>query len=67
VHAPVVNGEEAPELVNNSGILELNGPVRYFHLNTALGNKVLDYCRDAGITLEPDFIARLKAHHALEE
>jgi hypothetical protein len=41
--------------------------VEHYHLNTAFGNRVLDYCREAGIELAPDFIAKLKAHHALEE
>ena len=67
LHAPLVGGEPRPELVDRTGFLQINGPVRYFHLNTALGNRVLDYCRDQGIDLEPDFIARLRAHHALEE
>ncbi len=67
VHAPIVGGEARPELVDSTGFLAINGPVRYFHLNTTLGNSVLDYCRQAGIGLDPDFIARLRTHHALEE
>ena len=67
VHAPVVAGEQRPELVDQSGLLQINGPVRYYQLNTALGNGVLDYLPDAGITLDPAFIAKLRAHHALEE
>ena len=67
LHAPVVAGESVPALVDKSGILSINGPVRYFHLNTTLGNSVLQYCREAGIALTPEFIARLRSHHALEE
>lgn len=67
VHAPLVNGVVRPELIDSTGILEINGPVRYYHLNTALGNRVLDYCRDAGIVLDPDFIGRLKLHYGLEQ
>jgi len=67
VHAPVVGGEEQPALVDSSGILQINGPVRHYQLNTALGNAVLEYCREAGIELTPEFIANLKAHHALEQ
>ncbi|MGC9316660.1 MAG: hypothetical protein ACP5KN_01335, partial [Armatimonadota bacterium] len=60
VHAPLVNGEPRPELVNRIGFFELNGAVRHYHINTALGSRILDHCRDAGIELDPDFIARLK-------
>ncbi len=67
VHAPVVAGEQRPELVDQSGLLQINGPVRYYQLNTALGNDVLGYLREAGIALDPAFIAKLRAHHALEE
>ena len=67
VHAPFVNGEPRPELVDQTGFIEINGAVRHYHINTALGNRVLEHCRDAGIELAPDFIARLKLHHALEQ
>lgn len=67
VHAPVVGGEVRPELVDRTGFVEINGAVRHYHLNTALGNRVLDYCRDAGIALAPDFLAKLRVHHALEQ
>lgn len=67
VHAPLVNGEPRPELVDSTGIFRINGPVRHSHINTALGNDVLDHCRKAGIVLNPDFIAKLKLHHPLEE
>ncbi len=67
VHAPVVGGQARPELLDRTGFLAINGAVRHYHINTALGNAVLDYCRDAGIALAPEFIARLKLHHALEE
>ena len=67
VHAPVVAADWRPELVDQSGLLQINGPVRHYQLNTALGNDVLDYLRGAGIALDPAFIANLRAHHALEE
>lgn len=67
VHAPVVGGEVRPELVDRTGFIEINGAVRYYHLNTALGNRVLEYCRDAGIVLAPDFIAKLRVNHPLAE
>ncbi|MGI5817080.1 MAG: hypothetical protein ACOX9R_03165 [Armatimonadota bacterium] len=67
VHAPVVNGEPRPDLVDRTGFLELNGAVRHYHINTGLGNQILEYARDEGIELDPDFIARLKLRHALEQ
>jgi hypothetical protein len=67
VHAPIVNGEPKPELVDRTGFMEINGAVRHYHINTALGRRILDYCRDAGIVLAPDFIAKLRLHHAMEE
>ncbi|MFW6437711.1 MAG: hypothetical protein ACOCZ7_01750, partial [Armatimonadota bacterium] len=67
VHAPVVGEEAQPALVDSTGFLQINGPVRHYHLNTALGNGVLDYCDEAGIELTPEFIDDLKAHHALEQ
>ncbi|MFP3904712.1 MAG: hypothetical protein ACLFWB_10770, partial [Armatimonadota bacterium] len=67
LHAPRVNGELRPDLVDRTGLLEINGPVRHYHLNTALGNHVLKYCQDKDIALDPDFIERLKLHHPLEE
>ena len=66
VHAPMINGQAEPAMVNRTGFLEINGSVRHYHLNTALGNEVLNHfnSRQAGLT--PEFIAKLKAHHALE-
>lgn len=67
IHAPVIDGTTKPEMVDRSGLIKINGPVRHFHLNTALGNRVLVYCRDRGIELKDDFVARLKSHHAMED
>ncbi len=67
VHAPVVGGEAMPDLVDRTGFVALNGPVRHYHLNTGLGSHVLDYARDEGIELEAEFIQRLKLNHALEQ
>ncbi len=66
LHAPVVGGQAAPELVDRSGVLEMNGAVRHYHLNTALGPEVLKALRERGVTLTPEFIGKLKCHHALE-
>ncbi len=67
VHAPFVNGEARPELVDRTGFIEINKSVRHCHLNTALGNRVLEHLRDAGTVLDPGFIAKLKLHHAMED
>lgn len=67
LHAPVVGGEVRPEAVNQMGFLEVNGPVRHYHLNTALGKEVLDHLRLSGVSLEPAFVAKLRAHHDLED
>lgn len=67
VHAPVVNGMAHPELVNSTGFVEINGSVRHYHINTTLGNRILEHYRRQGTELNPDFIARLKLHHEMEE
>ncbi|MHC4581004.1 MAG: hypothetical protein ACYS14_06065, partial [Planctomycetota bacterium] len=67
VHAPVVNGMANPELVNRTGFVEINGSIRHYHLNTALGNRIIDHYRRQGTELNPDFITILKLHHGMEE
>jgi len=67
VHAPVVSGMANPELVNRTGFVEINKSVRHYHLNTALGNRIVDHYRRQGTELNPDFIAMLKLHHGMEE
>jgi len=66
VHAPIVDGTPRPEWVDRIGFLEINGPVRHYHLNTALSNRVLDHLREAGVELDPEFVGRLKVNHPLE-
>ncbi len=66
VHAPVVGGKPEPETIGQTGILEINGAVRHYHLNTALGNDLLHDLRTRGVELTAQFIAKLKCHHALE-
>jgi len=67
VHAPVINGKLTPEMVNRTGFLDINRAVRHYHLNTALGNRILDHYRQQGTELTSDFIAMLKLHHGVEE
>ncbi|MBT3374280.1 MAG: hypothetical protein HN742_22815 [Lentisphaerae bacterium] len=66
VHAPVVNGQAAPGMVDRIGFLTLNGAVRHFHLNTALGNRILEQCKEEGVTLTSEFLGKLRLHHALD-
>jgi len=66
-HAPVVAGRKKPEFVDRTGILKVNKYVRYYHLNTALGNSILDHFQRRGVELNPNFIAILKHHHPMEE
>ena len=66
VHAPIVNGKVAPEMVNRIGFIEINQSVQHHHLNTTLGNEVVDHFRNKGVVFTPDFIARLKSHHEWE-
>ena len=66
VHAPVVGGELRPDLVDLTGLVEINNSVRHYHINTALGNGVLEHLRASGTTLDPAFIAKLRLHHAMD-
>ena len=67
VHAPLVDDKAKPELMDRFGFIALNKTVRHYHLNTKLGNDILQYVKAKNIKLLPQFIAMLKAHHALEE
>ena len=63
VHAPIIDGEAVPQMVDRIGFLEINKSVRHFHLNTALANEILDYFRGKGVVLSEEFIAKLKSHY----
>ena len=67
VHAPVVSGEARPEEVSQMGFLAINGPVRHYHVNTAVGREVLEYLSQIGVRLETEFAIRLRSHHDLED
>ncbi|MBT4137180.1 MAG: hypothetical protein HOE48_04650 [Candidatus Latescibacteria bacterium] len=66
VHSPIINGKSEPDKVNQIGFVEINKSVKHYHLNTALGNDVLNHLKETGRSLTPDFIAKLKSHHELE-
>ena len=55
-----------PGLINRLGFIQINESVQHYHLNTALGNDVIDHLKNSGTTLTPEFIAKLKLHHDLE-
>ncbi|MCP4607589.1 MAG: hypothetical protein GY845_02580 [Planctomycetes bacterium] len=67
VHTPIVSGIANPELVNRTGFVEINRSVRYYHINTTLGNRIIEHYRRQGTELNPDFIAMLKLHHGMED
>lgn len=67
LHAPLVAGQPAPELLNQNGILELNGAVKYWHLNTGLGPDVLGYLKAHGLELTPEFTGQLRVRSELAE
>ena len=67
VHTPLVSGIAKPELVNRTGFVEINRSVRYYHINTMLSNRIIEHYRRQGIELNPDFIAKLKLHHGMED
>ncbi|WP_164102086.1 right-handed parallel beta-helix repeat-containing protein [Candidatus Laterigemmans baculatus] len=66
LHAPRIGGASKPAEVDRFGFVKLNKRVRYYQLNTALGNDLIEHCQAEKIELLPSFIAMLKAHHGLE-
>lgn len=65
-HAPRVGGEPRPEQADRLHFIEPNKRVRYYQLNTALGNDLIEFFKAQSIELLPGFIAMLKSHHGLE-
>ena len=66
VFSPQVEGKARPDLVDKVGFLQINKAVHYNHINTRLGNDILNYYKSKGIKISPAFISMLKAHHELE-
>lgn len=66
IHAPEINGISKPEFDDCYGFLQLNKRVRYNHLNTRLGNEILNYYSIKKIPFKMRFIEMLKSHHELE-
>ena len=67
IHAPIVDGKPDPGMVNRIGFLKINRSMRHYHLNTALGNEVMNHLKNKGVALAPGFIAKLKSHHEGED
>ncbi|WP_153556831.1 hypothetical protein [Roseimaritima sediminicola] len=65
-HAPRIAGEPRPEQADRLGFIRPNKQVRYYQLNTALGNDLIKYFQENAIELKPEFIAMLRSHHGLE-
>lgn len=63
LHAPIVAGSAVPEMVNRIGFLEINKSVQHYHLNTALGNEVVEYFNREGVAISSDFLAMLNSHY----
>ena len=64
--APQVDGAVRPDLTDLSGFIKINKEVHYNHINTRLGNEILTYYKDRGVTLSQKFVALIKSHHELE-
>jgi hypothetical protein len=67
LHAPKINGTVKPELTDLNGFVHINKLVRYNHLNTRLGNDVINYYKSKGIVFNKQFISMLKSHHQMED
>jgi len=65
--APIISGTSEPDAIDHLGILEINRTLNHYHLNTALGNDVLRHLEAAGVVVSPEFVAKLRSHHALED
>ncbi len=66
VHAPRVAGVAKPDQADRLEFIQPNKRVRFYQLNTAIGNDLLAHFKAKKIELHPNFIAMLKSHHGLE-
>lgn len=66
VYAPRIGGVSKPDQAHLLDFVQPNQRVRFYQLNTALGNDLLKYFSDEKIELLPSFIGMLKSHHGLE-
>ena len=61
IHAPVVDDEADPALVDRLGLLEINRVVRHSHLHTRLGREILSHLEGQGVSLDASFLAQLQS------
>jgi hypothetical protein len=65
VHAPIVDGNVKPELIDRFTFWEFNSSLRHYHLNTALSNDVIHALERQEVVLSNEFIQMLAIHHDL--
>lgn len=63
LHAPEAGGLPRPEWMDRYGFIQINGIVRYNHLNTRLGNEIADHYSKKGIRFTREFISMLKNNY----
>jgi hypothetical protein len=66
VYAPRLNNVVRPDLVDRIGFIQLNKAVHYCHLNSRLGNDIINFQKRRGIKFNERFITMLKVHHEME-
>lgn len=62
-HLPRLNGEIKPELLHLIDIMKINEFVRYNHVNSRLGRDIHNYLDAVAITLEKEFVAKLRSNY----
>jgi hypothetical protein len=63
---PVVDGEVDPARVSGDGVIDSDGGLRHYHLNTGLDAALARHLRASGV-LTPELVARLRSHHLLDD
>ncbi len=66
VYVPKIDGVSQPDAIDKTGFMQVNKSLQYSHINTRLGNDILNYYRDTKIKITPAFISMLKSRHELE-
>ena len=62
-----MNREIDPEALTLVDFMEFNKSVSYNHVNSRLGNDIINYYKSKGVKIKPEFISMLKSHHELED
>ena len=66
IHAPEYKNELRPDMIDKTGVIEINKKVRFNHSNTLLGRDIINYYKNKKISFSPKFISMLKSHHEME-